>query len=198
MSPFLIIAYYTLGNPYQELSENLRKSCKEFNLPHFLKPIEDLGSWEKNTHYKANFISECLVRFSENLVYVDVDAEFKRYPDLFESLDCDIAYRTENFRWRKDEALSGTIFMRNNNNVKSLVNTWQSINDSNQSFRDRPDTWEQANLKRATEKTLEISYKNLPPEYTYIFDHTKSMYPDISPVIEHYQASRKLKSSKSY
>jgi hypothetical protein len=191
MSPFLIIAYYTLGNPYQQLSENLRKSCKEFNLPLFLKPIENLGSWEKNTHYKANFISECLERFSENLVYVDVDAEFKRYPDLFESLECDIAYRTENFRWRKNEALSGTIFIGNNDRVRSLVNLWKSINEANESFRSRPDTWEQANLQRATEQIPEIDYKNLPPEYTYIFDHTKSMYPNIMPVIEHFQASRK-------
>jgi len=195
MSPFLVIAYYTLGNPYQQLSENLTKSCKEFNLPHFLKPIEDLGSWEKNTHYKANFISDCLERFSENLVYVDVDAEFKRYPDLFESLDCDIAYRTENFRWRQNEALSGTIFIRNNDKVRSLVNLWKSINELTPAIRNKPDTWEQANLQRATQQSPEIIYENLPPEYTYIFDHTKTMYPSISPVIEHFQASRKSRSN---
>jgi hypothetical protein len=191
MSPFLIIAYYTLGNHYQQLSENLKKSCQEFNLPLFLKPIEDLGSWEKNTHYKANFISDCLEGFSEDLVYVDVDAEFKRYPYLFESLDCDIAYRTENFRWRKDEALSGTIFLGNNDEVRSLVNLWKSINELTPAIRNKPDTWEQANLQRATQQSPEIIYENLPPEYTYIFDHTKSMYPNISPVIEHFQASRK-------
>lgn len=196
MSPFLVIAYYTSGNHYQTLSENLRKSCKEFNLPLFLKPIEDLGSWEKNTHYKANFIKECLDRFSEDLVYVDVDAEFKRYPDLFESLDCDIAYRTENFRWRKNEALSGTIFIKNNTITKELINLWVSINESNPAKRINPETWEQANLQRAVQQTPEISYKNLPPEYTYIFDHTRSMYPEISPIIEHYQASRKLASNK--
>ena len=191
MSPFLIIAYYTLGNHYQQLSENLKKSCQEFNLPLFLKPIEDLGSWEKNTHYKANFISDCLEGFSEDLVYVDVDAEFKRYPYLFESLDCDIAYRTENFRWRKNEALSGTIFLGNNDKVKSLVNLWKSINELTPAIRNKPDTWEQANLQRATQQSPEIIYENLPAEYTYIFDHTKSMYPNISPVIEHFQASRK-------
>jgi hypothetical protein len=191
MSPFLIIAYYTLGNHYQQLSENLKKSCQEFNLPLFLKPIEDLGSWEKNTHYKANFISDCLEGFSEDLVYVDVDAEFKRYPNLFESLDCDIAYRTENFRWRKNEALSGTIFLGNNDKVRSLVNLWKSINELTPAIRNKPDTWEQANLQRATQQSPEIIYENLPPEYTYIFDHTKSMYPNISPVIKHFQASRK-------
>lgn len=190
MSPFLVIAYYTPGKPYKDLSENLKKSCKEFSLPLFLKPIEDLGSWESNTHYKANFIKECLERFSEDLVYVDVDAEFKRYPDLFESLDCDIAYRTENFNWRKNEALSGTIFMRNNDNARSLIDLWISINDSTPAQRNIPETWEQANMQRAVQQSPNISYKNLPPEYTYIFDHTKSMYPDINPVIQHFQASR--------
>ena len=191
MSPFLIIAYYTIGNHYQTLSENLTKSCKEFNLPLFLKPIENLGSWEKNTHYKANFINECLDKFSENLVYVDVDAVFRRHPDLFKELDCDIAYRTENFKWRRNEALSGTIFLRNNDRVKALVKNWISINESLPAIRNAPMTWEQANMQKAVQGDKLISYYNLPPEYTYIFDHTKRMYPNIEPVIEHFQASRK-------
>jgi len=35
--------------------------------------------------------------------------------------------------------------------------------------------------------------KNLPPEYTFIFDSMRKMYPDTKPVIEHFQASRKLR-----
>ncbi len=191
MSPFLIIAYYTLGNQYEALSENLSKSCKDLNLPLFLKPIENLGSWEKNTHYKANFIQECLNNFQQNLVYVDVDAVFRKHPDLFDSLDCDIAYRTENFKWRRNEALSGTIFLRNNDLVKDLVKSWVSINESIPAIRMVPSTWEQANMQKAVQSNKAIKYYNLPPEYTYIFDHTKRMYPGIEPVIEHFQASRK-------
>lgn len=191
MSPFLVIAYYTLGNQYESLSENLKKSCKDFNLPLFLKPIEDLGSWSKNTHYKANFIQECLERFNQNLLYVDVDAVFRSYPSLFEDIDCDIAYRTENFRWRANEALSGTIFLSNNDKVKSFVNLWIEMNDKTPAIKIKPETWEQANMQKALLKNGGLKYYNLPPQYTYIFDHTKSMYPDITPVIEHFQASRK-------
>lgn len=191
MSPFLVIAYYTLGNQYESLSENLKKSCKDFNLPLFLKPIENLGSWSKNTHYKANFIQECLGRFSQNLVYVDVDAIFRSYPSLFEDLKCDIAYRTENFKWRSNEALSGTIFLNNNDKVKAFVQTWIEMNDKIPAVKLKPETWEQANMQRALSESKELGYYNLPPEYTYIFDHTKRMYPDIPPVIEHFQASRK-------
>lgn len=192
MSPFIVIAYYTLGNQYETLSEDLKRSCQDFHIPLYLKPIENLGSWEKNTHYKADFIQECLHDYRENLVYVDVDAVFRRYPELFDSIKCDIAYRTENFRWRRNEALSGTIFLNNNDRVKNLVKRWISLNKSVPAIRKIPSTWEQANMQRAVETVPLINYYNLPPEYTYIFDHTKKMYPDISPVIEHFQASRRI------
>ena len=193
MSPnYLVIAYYTLGNHYEDLSENLRKSCETFNIPHFLKAIPNLGSWEKNTHYKANFILECLERFSEDLVYVDVDAEFRRSPEIFETLECDIAYRTENFRWRRDEAMSGTIFLKNNEKVKAFIKEWISLNESIPAERMKPDTWEQKHMQTTLRKNRGLIYFNLPPEYTFIFDHTKRMYPGLSPVIEHFQASRKI------
>jgi hypothetical protein len=192
MSPFLVIAYYTPGNQYETLSENLKESCNNLQIPLFLKPIQDLGSWERNTHYKANFIYECLNSYTQNLVYVDVDAVFRKYPDIFDSLDCDIAYRTENFKWRKNEALSGTIFLKNNESVKALIKNWISINNAIPAIRRVPSTWEQANMQKAVQANPFIKYHNLPPEYTYIFDHTRRMYPDIEPIIEHFQASRKI------
>lgn len=192
MSPFLVIAYYTPGNQYEPLSENLKESCNNLQIPLFLKPTQDLGSWEKNTHYKANFIYECLNSYTQNLVYVDVDAVFRKYPIIFDSLDCDIAYRTENFKWRRNEALSGTIFLNNNEKVKTLVKNWISINNSLPAIRRIPTTWEQANMQKAVQANPLIKYYNLPPEYTYIFDHTRRMYPDAEPIIEHFQASRKI------
>lgn len=191
MSPFLVIAYFTKGNQYEALSENLSKSCSEFGIPLHLKPIENLGTWERNTHFKANFILDCLSNFNQNLVYVDVDAVFRSYPTLFQTIDCDIAYRTENFRWRKNEALSGTIFLANNPRTKEFVEKWISINSVIKANRMDPETWEQKNMQRALEVCNDMRYKNLPPEYTFIFDHSKRIYPDITPVIEHFQASRK-------
>jgi hypothetical protein len=191
MSPqFLTIAYYTEGNKYQQLSENLKKSSEAFSIPLYLKQIPNLGSWEKNTHYKANFIQECLGKFSENLLYVDVDAIFRAYPKLIESIDCDIAYRTENFKWRKDEALSGTIFLDNNEITKEFVNKWIEINGNTPAQRHKPETWEQANMQKAMHLIPGLRYQNLPPEYTFVFDHTRKLYPGVEPIIEHFQASR--------
>jgi hypothetical protein len=38
-----------------------------------------------------------------------------------------------------------------------------------------------------------IKDKNLPPEYTFIFDLMRALYPNANPVIEHFQASRRNK-----
>jgi hypothetical protein len=191
MSPqFLTIAYFTKGNKYESLSQNLRQSCESFGIPLNLNPIEDLGSWEKNTHYKAKFILDCLQNFSQDLLYVDVDAVFRQFPNLLETLDCDLAYRTENFKWRKNEALSGTIFLRNNERITEFVKSWISLNEATPAARFKPETWEQANMQRAHILSKDLKYYNLPPEYTFVFDHTKRMYPNLKPVIEHFQASR--------
>ena len=193
MSPqFLVIAYYTENTPYEALAANLKKSLQHFAIAHHIEGIADLGSWEKNTHHKACFIKQCLRDRNQDLLCVDVDAVFKSYPSLIPTLDCDIAYRTENFRWRSDEALSGTIFLRNNDKVKRMVDRWIELNEATPAERMKPETWEQKNMQRAHREMSEIDYFNLPPEYTFIFDHMKTMYPGTSPVIEHYQESRNV------
>jgi hypothetical protein len=188
---YKIIAYCTNDPYYLGLSKKFVESCNNFNLPYHLDIIESLGDWCLNTHWKAKFIYNCMNSIdSEYLLYVDVDAIFRKYPILLDSINCDIAYRTENFRWRSDEALSGTVFFKNNNNVKNLVSRWIELNESNPAERMKPETWEQKNMQRAQREMPEIDYFNLPPEYTYITDHTKTMYPGLFPVIEHFQASR--------
>lgn len=192
MSPqFLVIAYYTENTSYEALAGKLKKSLANFNLSHYIEGIKDLGSWEKNTHYKAHFIKSILESRNQDILYVDVDAQFKAYPDLIEKLDCDIAYRTQDFRWRADEALSGTIFLKNNDKVKRFVNRWIELNEAIPAQRMKPETWEQKNMQRAQREMSELVYYNLPPEYTFIYDHMKMMYPGVSPVVEHYQESRR-------
>jgi len=188
---FLVIGYFTKNTNYQNLANNLTQTLESLGLPYHLEAIEDLGSWEKNTHYKAYFIKQMLESQTKDLLYVDVDALFKQYPKLIDELDCDLAYRTEDFRWRSDEALSGTIFLKNNERVKEFVNRWIQLNEARPAERMKPETWEQKNMQTA-HRELGVSYFNLPPEYTCIFDHTKAMFPNIQPVIEHYQESRKL------
>jgi len=200
MSPqFLVIGYYTKDTSYENLASRLKKSLAEFSLPNYIEAIPDQGSWEKNTHYKATFIQKCLRERTEDLLYVDVDAVFRSYPSLIPEIgkDHDLAYRTEDFRWRKDEALSGTIFIKNNDLMRRFVDQWIETNRNNPAERMKPETWEQKNMQRVHRSIQEIRYYNLPPEYTFIFDHSKKMFPGVSPVIEHFQESRNVHKSSN-
>jgi hypothetical protein len=196
MSPnFLIVGYYTVNTNYQNLAHRLIKTLNSLSLPHYIKPIQDQGSWEKNTHYKANFLKECITQKKEDLLYVDVDAVFRSYPTLINELsnNYDIAYRTEDFKWRKDEALSGTIFIKNNDIMREFIDKWIEMNNNNPAERMKPETWEQKNMQKTHRNMGEcIRYFNLPPEYTFIFDHSRKMFPGLKPVIEHFQESRNI------
>ena len=43
-------------------------------------------------------------------------------------MNCDIAVRWQDFRWRKNECLSGTIYMENNERTRRICQLWRDIN----------------------------------------------------------------------
>ena len=197
MNKFIVIAYSTKNDYYEELSINLRRSCESNNIPIYLELIDSKGSWETNTHYKAEFIKKCLSELDyNNFVYVDVDAIFLSYPTLFDNIDCDISFRLENFKWRKNEPLSGTIYLKKSAPVMDFLNDWIRINSEIPAKRFDPFTWEQYNMKRALDLHTELVFNNLPAQYVYITDHSKRLYPEIVAVIEHFQASRQINRKK--
>jgi hypothetical protein len=42
----LVVAYFTQNNSYQRLSQNLKESLQSFKLPHLIKPVQGLRSWD--------------------------------------------------------------------------------------------------------------------------------------------------------
>ena len=194
LSNLVIVGYYTVNTPYQNEAVKLINSCKRLGLNHDIIGVDNLGSWQSNTRYKAKFMGDMLLKHPDKrLLYVDCDAVIHRLPDLFKSYSADIAVRFQDFRWRKNECLSGTIYMENNLKTRKLCEIWGKINKSE---GPQAKTFEQWNLGAAIEQMAKsdgLVCKNLPPEYTFIFDSMRKMYPNVVPVIEHFQASRKYK-----
>ena len=131
---------------------------------------------------------------NHRLLYVDVDAVVHKSPDLFKNYSCDIAVRWQDFRWRKNECLSGTIYMENNERTKRICELWRDINVTEGNKSNRMEQWNlDTVINQMKKEDPNFTYKNLPPEYTMIFDSMRGMYPNINPVIEHFQASRRFK-----
>ena len=178
---FTIVSFYTEQTPYESEVKNLIASLDKLGLRYHVKGVKSLGSWEKNCQYKADFILESLTMFDTDIVWVDADAVMLKYPLLFDELDCDIAYH---YLPQRKELLSGTLFIRNNDVMKMLVQRWKEVNNTNT-------RWDQKNLQQVVEADKNIKKYVLPAEYCKIYDNKQQIVND--PVITHYQASRRFK-----
>ena len=194
LSDLLIVGYYTVNTPYEQEAQRLIDSCKNLGLNYDIQGVQNFGSWQSNTRYKANFMLNMLhAHPGKRILYVDCDAVIHETPDLFINYSADISVRYQDFSYRKNECLSGTIYMENNLKTKRLCEFWAN---TNRTEGPNAKTLEQVNLGRAIDKMVTsegLIFKNLPPEYTFIFDSMRKIYPDAKPVIEHFQASRKYR-----
>jgi len=184
-----IVAYHT-GGPYRTEAEIMRQSLDDLGIPATVIEVADRGAWTWNTHAKADFICErlqiaMLDETAIGMLCVDVDTVFHSDPRAFmAALDCDFAAA-----WIKDrELLSGTLFFACSDAALALAEQWRAVNARRPRKPDGP------NLQAAlAELAGLVRCLKLPPQYTFIFDTFRTLYPGVSPIIEHMQASRRLR-----
>jgi len=190
---YIICAYFTSDTLYEQKAKTLIASLNKFKIPHDVQAVKNFGDWYKNTGYKPTFLRKMLEKHPDkSVVYVDCDAEFLRYPDLFEPwstlpyIDIGV-YVFDRSCYRKSahgfEVLSGTIFLKNNEKVYKIIKQWE------QECKEHPRVWDQ----RSLEKVLGGQYTALPGEYCKIFDRMENI---VDPVIVHYQASRIVRKNR--
>ena len=183
----VICAYATENTGYTHEARELNNSLRKWGLERDIQTVPNLGTWQANTQYKAIFMKGMLRKHAPKpVVYVDADARFRRYPELFDNFAADFAAHWRKFdnngNRRLLELLSGTLYFANTPRAYEIVDAWIAENKRN------PETWDQKTLG-AVVRRLGDGVVDLPPEYCAIFDG--SMAAD--PVIEHMQASRRLK-----
>jgi hypothetical protein len=178
---FIVIGFYT--DNYKDSAQHFASSCVAHGVPFYLQRIDDQGGWHKNTSYKPKFILECMDRFNCDVVYVDVDAEFLKFPTLFDTIQADIAFfKGSVWNDSRIEVLSGTMYFSNNDMVWLFVEAWEHL------CKTQTD-WDQVLIEPCITEDLKIEY--LPIEYCAIFDSPRVVGKDI--VIRHLQHSRTKK-----
>lgn len=190
---YVVTAYFTVGTPYEEHVKRLIRSMQKFNLCYDVKPIQPLGDWYANMQWKPHFVQDMLAKhYPKSVVYVDADAEFMRYPALFDEYDeRDDAYLAAHIldhtrRRRKTaapELLSGTLYFKNCATTYEIVDKWI------EACKAHPKLWDQVALDRVLE---DYPFFILPEEYCTIFDYMSDVE---SPVVKHYQASRAVRNA---
>jgi len=198
MNNLIFISGYTVNTPYEEQINNvLVPSFKKFNLNYWVKPFESLGKWQKNSSHKVDIILEKLNSSTEDLVWVDADANILRYPSLLFEITEDLGFHI--LSWKKHfgktqerlELLDGTLFIKNNNKTKLLLEELAKI-IANITHSHRHE------LTELLKCHPEITCFNLPWEYCYIPTTPKGLThnPIDNAIIEQYQLSRKTRHLK--
>jgi len=187
----IIVSHYTVGTGYEQEVCNLRESLLALGLDHDIEPVASLGSWRANSNYCAAQVRKMLDKWSPRPVLrVDADAVFRSRPDIFVSPGFDgvdvAACIWDNSRLRPaGELLGGTLYFANSPAARRLVAEW--VAECTRKPTQRNGDLLQDILGRHKD---DIVFRRLPLAYCKIFDR---MPGDIVPVIEHFQASRRLK-----
>lgn len=175
----LFVSYYTAGNGYGTEAGHLIRSLRRWNLEHDVREISDQGNWQRNTHFKTRFLAEMAADHpGRPLVWVDCDAILAGYPGHLKTIDADAAVR-----FKKDELLSGVVYLAPTAAARRLVDLWAAENEAN------PDRWDQRNLQAVVPR-WGGRLDRLPLEYCQIYDEEPGQ---ARPIILQYQASRRLK-----
>jgi len=190
---FVVVGYYTIDTLYEQEAARLIKSLRQFSVPYCIQPIQSKGDWYTNTQFKPTFLRQMLDKFApKSIVYVDVDAEFMAFPDLFNELDVrpDVhiaAHLLDHVKRGRPQAqfelLSGTLFFKNDDTSREIMERWIA------KCTDAGTIWDQVALSVVLRG---LPYYVLPEEYCTIFDYMNDV---VNPVIKHYQASRRAKVS---
>jgi hypothetical protein len=132
---------------------------------------------------KAPFVLRCLEQFKRPILWLDADAEIKRFPQLFQSLKCDIA------AYMPRHLLSGTVYFSTSPIALEIARIWEQLCIS------APETWDQKHLEATLWKQeAVVSFFNLPQGYCKVFDKRWNRHEEKVETIVHHQASRRFKS----
>ena len=181
----LIVNFYTANTGYEAEARKLQESCRALNLEIYSEAVPSQGAWELNCAYKARFLLRVWEHTKRPVLWLDADAVVRRVPELLRGATCDFAVHKV-YGW---QFASGTVFLNQTRGAERLLRRWVERSAAT------PSVWDQVTLDLAwedivREQPLETLW--LPDNYTKIFDRPSQFGPE-EVVIEHFQASRRLK-----
>ncbi len=185
-----IISFYTLNTPYEQEAERLIESCKKWNLDYCIEGLPSQGSWEKNCALKPFYILKKIQTLQKPLFWVDADAAFLKAPDFSQFGEYDVAVRSLEFlpEDHTSRVLSGSLFVNHTENAQKLIEAWCAECQLQQT------DWDQVALRNVLARAPQTTRIGpLPVGYCKIYDIDTFFIGDEEVVVEHYQASRRLK-----
>ena len=183
---------FTTNEFYRRQSERLEASLTKYGIPYQIERLEHPGTWHKAVSMKPAFIKRMLEETTlDGVLYLDADAEVVAHLPMSVFDGVDIGFT--NFQRSPEhlpEMLTGTMFFRKSQEVIDFVSAWI----------ERVPIW--AHSQTPEQDALKQTFVDLKPTlalmsmhyaWTYIHDDFKELFPNVKPLILHYQASREYR-----
>ncbi len=182
---------FTTNEYYRRQSERLEASLTKYGIPYQIERLEHPGSWHKAVSMKPAFIKRMLEQTTlDGVLYLDADAEVVAPLPMDSWGIYDIGFtRFKRSPEHDEEFLTGTMFFRKHPMVLDVLDKWAELTAS----FPHSHTPEQDALKHVLAGSTGLCSIDLGPAWTYIHDDFKELYPDVKPLILHYQASREYR-----
>ncbi|MGE5196866.1 MAG: hypothetical protein ACM3JI_06015 [Anaerolineae bacterium] len=197
----LIISFYTTNTLYRLEIQNLIASCEAFGLETSIDGIESFGSWELNCAYKPFFILEKLKTHRRAVLWVDADGVFLQKPSFLKVFEADFAVRINSScpLDHPSRVISSTVFANYTEGAMTVLRSWMRESECELCREGRQrEFWDQEALRDAIAKNHTADVRALPLTYAKIFDHPEDQKIADTIIIEHYQASRRLKNAEKW
>jgi hypothetical protein len=198
---YRVISFYTKGTSYETEIKKLEKSLIEHNIPYHFFGYPPNGTWRSNLNYKSQCILEAMDKFpNDDVVFLDSDAVVRQYPVLFADLSKnhthDISAHFFEYSERSGgfQLLSGTLWIANNETGRKMVQRWHDVGLARPAVRHQMCLW--LAIQELQKEGVNIRINKHPFAYTCIFDYV--LAKQCTPVIEHFQASRRFRREVGY
>jgi hypothetical protein len=80
----IFISFYTSNGKYPELATKLKASLIRHELNYDIEQVDHVMTWEEACSFKSKFILNKLLQFRRSVVWMDIDTEVWKYPELLE------------------------------------------------------------------------------------------------------------------
>lgn len=174
----MIAVTYHTNRKYKAMSQRLKESCDALGLHCAIYQEKDTGTWEGNVYRKPHVVRKALIAYpNEDVLFVDADAMFRRYPLELVGSQWEVACYFESSGY----PVSGTVFVSNTERARLFVDAWCEGCDrgegKNEDFH-----WMAKALRSVP--YLKVGY--LPPAYFWKEKEMRGRFPTALPVVEHY------------
>jgi hypothetical protein len=119
----MFVSYYSDIPPctfYKDSAFKLKNRIEKLGGKIYIEELPNLGSYALNCLRKPKFISDCLEKFNQPIIWIDADSIVNNLPMEMDNIDEDIACVIKSNGCPE----SALIYFNNTQKSKEFINTW--------------------------------------------------------------------------